>query len=45
MKKYELTDETIEVDGKNLHFIRASREVDDAKAGDIGGYIENESNL
>ncbi|WP_246067890.1 hypothetical protein [Bartonella saheliensis] len=44
-KKYELTDETIEVLGKTLHRIRALRDFGDIKAGDLGGFIEKESNL
>ena len=45
MKKYELTDETIVIGGKILHRIRALRDFAEVKAGDIGGYIENENNL
>lgn len=45
MKKYELTDETIMIGGQILHRIRALRDFADVKAGDIGGYIENENNL
>lgn len=45
MKKYELTDETILIGGQILRRIRALRDFDDVKAGDIGGYIENENNL
>ncbi|WP_406604286.1 hypothetical protein [Bartonella gliris] len=44
-KKYELTDETIEVDGKTLHRIRALRDFSDVEKGDLGGYIEREGNL
>ena len=44
-KKYELTDETTEVDGHTLHRIRASRCFSDVKAGDLGGWIEKEDNL
>lgn len=48
-KKYELTDETVEIDGHVLHRIRAvkgfSNEYVDVAAGDLGGYIEDESNL
>ncbi len=39
MRKYELTDETTEVDGKTLHRIRALRDFDDVKADDLGGFI------
>ena len=45
MKKYELTDETIVIGGQILHRIRALRDFAEVKAGDIGGYIENENNL
>ncbi|WP_375664594.1 hypothetical protein [Bartonella sp. CL162QHHD] len=44
-KKYESTDETIEVNGVTLHRIRALRNFRDVYAGDLGGFIENESNL
>ncbi|WP_406604476.1 hypothetical protein [Bartonella gliris] len=44
-KKYEMTDETIEVDGKTLHRIRALRDFSDVEKGDLGGYIEREGNL
>ncbi|WP_375654209.1 hypothetical protein [Bartonella sp. AP19HLJMH] len=45
VKKYELTNETIEVGGKTLHRIRALRDFGNVKAGDLGGYIEKEDNL
>ncbi|WP_396583953.1 hypothetical protein [Bartonella grahamii] len=44
-KKYELTDETTEVDGKTLHRIRALRDFGGIKADDLGGLIEHEGNL
>ncbi|WP_375625799.1 hypothetical protein [Bartonella sp. MU37NMGALS] len=44
-KKYELTDETIEVGRKTLCRIRALRDLGDIKQGDLGGYIEKEDNL
>ena len=44
-KKYELTDETTEVDGHTLHRIRAVRCFSDVKSGDLGGWIEKEHNL
>ncbi len=44
-KKYKLTDETIEFDGKTLHRIRALRDFDDVKADDLGGFIQKEDNL
>ena len=45
MKKYELTKETIEVDGRTLHRIVALKSFADVKEGDLGGYVESESNL
>ena len=44
-KHFELTDETIEVDGKTLHRIRCTRDCKWANAGDLGGFIEKEDNL
>ena len=44
-KNFELTDETIEVDGKTLHRIRCTRDCKWANAGDLGGFIEKEDNL
>lgn len=47
MKKYELTDETINYEGHVLHRIQALKDIDDiyVKAGDLGGYVETENNL
>jgi carbonic anhydrase/acetyltransferase-like protein (isoleucine patch superfamily) len=45
MKKYELTDETKEFDGKTLYRIRALIDFRRVKAGDFGGWIEKEENL
>ena len=47
MKKYELTDEIIEVEGKKLYRIRALVDIPkhDVKIGDLGGFVENEKNL
>jgi predicted acyltransferase (DUF342 family) len=45
MKKYELTDETIDHNGTTLYRIRALRDFGNVKAGDLGGYIESENNL
>ena len=46
MNKYKiLKDQYIEVFGKKLYRIQALNDFARAKAGDIGGYIENESNL
>lgn len=44
-RKYELTDETIQINGRILHRIKALKDFDDVKKGDIGGYVENEWNL
>ncbi|WP_375668510.1 MULTISPECIES: hypothetical protein [unclassified Bartonella] len=45
-KKYELTDETIEVGGYiTLYCIRALRDFGDVKAGDLGTFIQKEDNL
>ena len=50
MKKYELTDETIEFYGRTLHRIRACRDFvtiagKQVKVGDLGGFVETEENL
>ena len=46
-KKYELTDETKGIGGITLHRIRALRNIPryGVKSGDLGGWIEAESNL
>lgn len=46
-KKYELTDETIIVENTVIHRIRALVDIPkhNVKAGDLGGFIEKESNL
>ena len=44
-KKYELTDETINLNGKILYRIKALRDFSDVKKGDLGGFIEKEDNL
>ncbi len=44
-KKYEYTGETQEVSGVILHRIRAVRNFEGVKLGDIGGWIEKERNL
>lgn len=44
-KKYELTDEILEVCGHVLHRIKALRNFGNIKQGEIGGWIENEDNL
>ena len=48
MKKYEILMDkknTIEFEGRTLYRIRALRDFNDVKKGNIGGYIESESNL
>lgn len=44
-KKYELTEETIYVNGHALHRIKALKGFGDVKKGDLGGYVETEDNL
>ena len=44
-KKYKLTEETINVDGRTLYRIEALKDFSYTKKGDKGGFIENESNL
>lgn len=47
MRKYELTDETINYDGRILHRIRALKNIPNihVNKGDLGGYVETENNL
>ena len=45
MKKYKLTKDTIQILGKTLYRIKALKDFGNVKAGDLGGYIESESNL
>lgn len=44
-KKYKLTEETLEIDGHVLNRIIALRDFGEVKKGDLGGFIEKESNL
>lgn len=44
-KKYEMTNEVIEFEGKILHRIRALKDFGDVKKGDLGGFIGKEKNL
>ena len=44
-KKYELTEDTKIINGIKLHRIQALRSFGDVREGDVGGYIEKESNL
>ena len=45
MKKYEFTGETKNFLGRELRRIKAMASFSDVAAGEIGGWIENESNL
>ena len=45
MNKYKLSEETLEIDGHVLHRIIALRDFGNVKKGDLGGFIEKESNL
>lgn len=45
MKKYELTNDTVVVEGQTLYRIRALIDFANIKAGDLGGWIEHEANL
>ena len=45
MKKYELTKDTIIINGRTLYRIRALRSFGDVNEGDLGGYVESEANL
>lgn len=45
MKKFELTGETKLWFGRTLHRIRALVAFGDVDVGELGGWIENESNL
>ena len=45
MKKYRLTDETIQVGGHTLHRIEALTDFCNAHKGEKGGFIESEENL
>ncbi len=45
MKKYELTNDSIIVDGRKLFRIKALISFGNVECGDLGGYIEKEENL
>ena len=45
MKKYELTEETMEFEGHTLRRIRFLKDFDIIGAGSLGGWIESEHNL
>ena len=44
-KKYELTNETMDFNGKTLYRIRALKDFGNVKKGNLGGYVESEKNL
>jgi len=44
-KKYELTNTTKEINGSKVYQIRALKDFGGVKTGDLGGWIEKESNL
>ena len=44
-KKYKLTDETINVNGKTLYRIKSLKDFGNVKNGDKGGFVEKEENL
>ena len=41
MKKYEITNESIEFEGKTLYRIKAMSDFDDVKAGDVSAVLSN----
>ena len=46
MKKYELIrEDTIKIDSITLYRIKALKAFGELRKGDLGGYIEKESNL
>lgn len=45
MKKFELTTDKIKSNGVTLHRIKALIDFGDVKAGELGGYVEKETNL
>ena len=44
-RKYELTNISMEFEGRTLYRIRALKDFSDVKAGDLGGWVSNEDNL
>lgn len=44
-KKFTLTDETMQFNGKTLYRIKALKDFNDVKVGDLGGWVECENNL
>lgn len=45
MKKFELTADRIKSNGVTLHRIKALIDFGDVKTGELGGYVEKETNL
>ncbi|AWK14712.1 hypothetical protein SK355_07100 [Candidatus Fukatsuia symbiotica] len=45
MEKFMLTDEKQQTDGITLYRIAARKPFDGVKAGEVGGWIETETNL
>ena len=45
MEKYELTEETIKVEGVTLYRIKALKDFGNVKKGDLGGFVQSEMNL
>lgn len=45
IKKFELTADKIKSNGVTLHRIKALIDFGDVKAGELGGYVEKETNL
>jgi len=43
--KYELTNQKVYIDNKTLYRIRALKDFENVKNGDLGGYIRSENNL
>ena len=41
-KKYEITTNELVIDGRKFFQVKALKDFDNAKAGDLGGYVENE---
>lgn len=44
-KKYELTNESVEIEGVTVYRIKALKDFADVKKGDLGGFVEKENNL
>lgn len=44
-KKYILTNHTCQVEGHTLYRIRALKDFAGVRAGELGGYVEQEHNL